>query len=101
MMCKFVTQYEQKSTTNEKSLTKGRMGGRLVRLGMTALLMALPATAFPVPSKGGVDAPEQVIQKDEPQKPKRKITGQLLDEQGEPLIGASVAVKGTSETALP
>ncbi|MBQ8453856.1 MAG: SusC/RagA family TonB-linked outer membrane protein [Bacteroidaceae bacterium] len=84
----------------EKSLTKGRMGGRLVRLGMTALLMALPATAFPVPSKGGVDAPEQVIQKDEPQKPKRKITGQLLDEQGEPLIGASVAVKGTSERAV-
>ena len=44
----------------EKSLTKGRMGGRLVRLGMTALLMALPATAFPVPSKGGVNSSADV-----------------------------------------
>ena len=31
---------------------------------------------------------------------KKKITGQVLDEQGEPLIGASIAIKGTDERAV-
>jgi TonB-linked SusC/RagA family outer membrane protein len=31
---------------------------------------------------------------------KKKITGQILDENGEPLIGATIAVKGTNEKAV-
>lgn len=80
--------------------TKRLAGGPVVGLALAALLLVLPASASPTPSVGGEDGPSQVVQNDEPQKAKRKISGQLLDEQGEPLIGASVSVKGTSEKAI-
>ena len=80
--------------------TPQRANGFLVRFALTALLLSFTAAASPYPSKGGEDEPSQVTQNDEPQKDKRKITGQIVDEQGEPLIGAGIAVKGTDEKAL-
>ncbi len=85
----------------------------LVRLGMTALLLLLPAAASSFPSHEGENTPPSTVtseggqkstgpaaQEDDTQKPKREIRGRVLDEQGEPLIGASVAVKGTTDRAL-
>ena len=83
----------------EKRTAKG-LNGLIVRFALTALLLSLTATAYSIPTKRGEKEPSQVTQNDEPQQPKRKISGQLLDEQGEPLIGASISVKGTSEKAI-
>ena len=80
--------------------TPRRANGLLTRFALTALLLSFTATASPYPSRGGENDPSQVMQDDEPQKDKRKITGQIVDEQGEPLIGAGIAVKGTDEKAL-
>ena len=84
----------------EEKRTAQGLNGLIVRFALTALLLSLTATAYSIPTKRGEKEPSQVTQNDEPQQPKRKISGQLLDEQGEPLIGASVSVKGTSEKAI-
>ena len=84
----------------EEKRTAQGLNGLIVRFALTALLLSLTATAYSIPTKRGEKEPSQVTQNDEPQQPKRKISGQLLDEQGEPLIGASISVKGTSEKAI-
>ncbi len=84
----------------EEKRTSQGLNGLIVRFALTALLLSLTATAYSIPEKRGEKEPSQVAQNDEPQQPKKKISGQLLDEQGEPLIGASVAVKGTDERAI-
>lgn len=61
--------------------------------GLSAMLLSLPATAENVHG-GGKTADTQVIQQS------REVTGQVLDETGEPMIGVSVLVKGTTTGAI-
>lgn len=61
--------------------------------GLSAMLVSLPATAEN--AWGGVEkANPQELQQT------RNITGQVLDENGEPMIGVSVLVKGTKVGAI-
>lgn len=71
------------------------------RLAACSLLLScLPALQSSAQTPTTGEAAKTEASKADPQKPKKKISGQLLDEQGEPLIGASVSVKGTSEKAI-
>lgn len=46
------------------------------------------------------ERPAEVRQQSVNQTPERKVTGRVVDKDGEPLIGASVAVKGTTNGAV-
>ena len=71
------------------------------RLAACSLLLScLPALQSSAQTPTTGEAAKTEASKADPQKPKKKISGQLLDEQGEPLIGASIAVKGTDERAI-
>ena len=80
--------------------TQRTTGGLLVRFGMTALLLLLPAVQGSAQVATGQAASQTESSKDNTQKPKKEIRGKILDEQGEPLIGASVVVRGTTDRGL-
>lgn len=79
--------------------TKRLANGALMRASMALLLLLVPAirNTAQVATNGQTVSSEQ---KEDAQKPKKKISGQVLDEQGEPLIGAAVAIKGTEDRAF-
>ena len=62
-------------------------------MGMAMMLLLIPA----VSTTAQVNAIPQTSSQDTQ---KRRITGQILDDQGEPLIGATVSVKGGTEKVL-
>lgn len=70
----------------------------LARFGVALLLLLIPAVQGMVQAAREKQAATSELQDEDTQK--KRITGQVLDEQGEPLIAATVAIKGTTEKAL-
>ena len=68
------------------------------RFGVALLLLLIPAVQGIARAATDKQAAPSELQDEDTQK--KKITGQVLDEQGEPLIAATVAIKGTTEKAL-
>ena len=56
--------------------------------GISSLLIAAPLSAKVVCGGGKTTNPQEVLQS-------KTVSGQVLDEKGEPMIGVSVLVKGT------
>lgn len=78
-------------------LKKMQFGHQLTRVGLAVALLLAPAAQGLTLAL----AEEQTVLSgisDDAQK--RKITGRVVDEQGEPLIAAGVVIKGTDEKAL-
>ena len=68
------------------------------RFGVALLLLLIPAVqGIARAAREKQEAPSELQDEDTQ---KKRITGQVLDEQGEPLIAATVAIKGTTEKAL-
>ena len=81
-----------------KILTNPQPVPLLMQSGMLLLLLLLlPALRSAAQDASPRTASSQAANEEAQ---KRKITGQVVDEQGEPLIGATVSVKGTNEKAL-
>ena len=81
-------------SVHSKDAMKARMYGRSFFVwGLSAVLFSLPVAAEN--AWGGVKSsnPQEVQQT-------RNVTGQVLDENGEPMIGVSVLVKGTQVGAI-
>ncbi len=81
-------------SVHSKDAMKARMYGRSFFVwGLSAALFSLPVAAEN--AWGGVKSsnPQEVQQT-------RNVTGQVLDENGEPMIGVSVLVKGTQVGAI-
>ena len=77
----------------KEKLTQLTTSVSLTQVGMAMMLLLIPA----VRSTAQVNAiPQNLTEETQ----KRKITGQVLDDQGEPLIGATVSVKGGTEKVL-
>ena len=70
----------------------------LTRFGVALLLLLIPAVQGMVQAAREKQEAPSELQDEDTQK--KRITGQVLDEQGEPLIAATVAIKGTTEKAL-
>ena len=70
----------------------------LARFGVALLLLLIPAVQGMVQAAREKQEAPSELQDEDTQK--KRITGQVLDEQGEPLIAATVAIKGTTEKAL-
>lgn len=85
---------ENKNSVHQSCDVKARVCGRSFFVwGLAAALFSLPAMAETV--VGGVKSPNpQEVQQT------RNVTGQVLDENGEPMIGVSVLVKGTTVGAI-
>ena len=66
--------------------------------GVALLLLLIPAVQGMMLAATDKQAAPLELQDEDTQK--KRITGQVLDEQGEPLIAATVAIKGTTEKAL-
>ena len=81
-------------SVHSKDAMKARMYGRSFFVwGLSAALFSLPVAAEN--AWGGVKSPNpQEVQQT------RNVTGQVLDENGEPMIGVSVLVKGTQVGAI-
>jgi TonB-linked SusC/RagA family outer membrane protein len=77
----------------KEKLTQLTTSVSLTQVGMAMMLLLIPA----VRSTAQVNA---IPQNSTEETQKRKITGQVLDDQGEPLIGATVSVKGGTEKVL-
>ena len=70
----------------------------LTKVGVALLLSLIPAVQGKMLAANDRQATPSELQDEDTQK--KRITGQVLDEQGEPLIGAAIAIKGTTEKAL-
>ena len=70
----------------------------LARFGVALLLLLIPAVQGMVQAAREKQEAPSELQDEDTQK--KRITGQVLDEQGEPLIGAAIAIKGTTEKAI-
>lgn len=68
------------------------------RFGVALLLLLIPAVQGMMLAATDKQATPSELQDENTQK--KRITGQVLDEQGEPLMGAAIAIKGTTEKAI-
>ena len=78
--------------------TKSEIMHSLTKVGVASLLLLIPAVQGVALAANDKQVTPSELQDEDTQK--KKITGQVLDEQGEPLIGAVIAIKGTTEKVL-
>ena len=83
----------KKRSVHPSGATQAFCGRSLFVWGLSAALFSLPLSAKA--SWGGVEGanPQEVLQT-------KTVTGQVIDENGEPMIGVSVLVKGTKVGAI-
>ena len=81
-------------------IMKRLASGHSLHVRAAALLLLFPAVLPSAYAQTDKASPATELPSDESQKTKRKITGKVTDEQGEPLIGAAIFVKGTGDRAI-
>ena len=81
-------------------IMKRLASGHSLHVRAAALLLLFPAVLPSAYAQTDKTSPATELPSDESQKTKRKITGKVTDEQGEPLIGAAIFVKGTGDRAI-
>lgn len=83
----------KKRSVHPSGATQAFCGRSLFVWGLSAALFSLPLSAKA--SWGGIEGanPQEVLQT-------KTVTGQVIDENGEPMIGVSVLVKGTQAGAI-
>ena len=82
----------------KRNLTKQLTQSSLRHICMAVLLLLIPAVQNTAQVTNQKSVPSELSGKDS-QSP-TKISGQVIDETGEPLIGALVSIKGTDERAF-